>query len=796
MSNTNDLLQAKLQKVYEALGGDAGITPPPDVKDTLGWWLDLISDQLADGTGGAVVPDDYFFTDVTARDAYFSAHPDELKDGVLCCTDSPVALWKYNGTEWKNSSSWVKGPKGDKGSNIEIQNDNTYIQWRVVGADTWNNLVALSALHGADGRDGANGRDGTDGRNGMDGKDGDSVDIQVTETYIQWKHTSDTNWQNLIALSLLKGADGSNGSDGISIAWKGYLSSPPENPEINWAYYNSVDGKSYIWDGLSWNIMTQDGLPGGVSDYNDLTNKPAIDGLTLDSDSTSLNLNIANRINYPAIPFDGTILNVDPPYAIHFNTSVHPLLTPPAPGQPCLFGWSVYGHPLWLFGFFSNDGVTTKVGLFEVTADEIVEIDHIYDGTTWNNGGVWSVRYGIRSDTMQIGSLEGIDLAADITIPSLGTKDLIDIANQKQDKILTDLSEKNKVVVVHGDGGVDGITYELSTDLDSSERKIPNNKTVYQNILAEASNRQNADAALGSRLDRQEGMGGALTAHDFGTLTPTLENLLEYFCVGIWGNYDPAAGTFTWNSTSPKDSTYEIDDVTYTASEIFNNTWFRNTYQETNHRWVITNTPNTNPPAFTVTDVGVDTVGQATSSLAGIAKLYNEVENSNTDGAVTQAAVKTALAGKQKTLVSGTSIKTINNTPVLGSGDIAVIASNFGGYRQDFYNVGSGAQFTLSLNTSWGNNPRSGVLEIMACAEYASGYAQVFIACNSGTANSYGAKILQTYQSSTQSNDHLFEVVSAAGGLLTIKVLNPDSRYSNKIHVAWDSQSDWPLAKI
>jgi hypothetical protein len=40
MPNTNDLLQAKLQKIYGALGRDAGITPPPDVKDTLGWWLE------------------------------------------------------------------------------------------------------------------------------------------------------------------------------------------------------------------------------------------------------------------------------------------------------------------------------------------------------------------------------------------------------------------------------------------------------------------------------------------------------------------------------------------------------------------------------------------------------------------------------------------------------------------------------------------------------------------------------------------------------------------------------------
>jgi hypothetical protein len=156
----------------------------------------------------------------------------------------------------------------------------------------------------------------------------------------------------------------------------------------------------------------------------------------------------------------------------------------------------------------------------------------------------------------------------------------------------------------------------------------------------------------------------------------------------------------------------------------------------------------------------------------------------------------TALGNKQNTLVSGTNIKTVNSNSLVGSGNITVAAANFGGYRQDFYDVVSGAQFTLALNTSWSNNPRSGVLQIMASAEYGNGYAKVFIACNSGTVNGYSAEILETYQSTTMSVDHLFEVVSAAGGLLTFKVLNPDSRYSNKIHVAWDAQSSWPLTKV
>jgi hypothetical protein len=55
MSDTTDLLQSKLQSIFSALGGDAGIALPPDVKDTLGWWLDMIIRQLAyAGTVGGI----------------------------------------------------------------------------------------------------------------------------------------------------------------------------------------------------------------------------------------------------------------------------------------------------------------------------------------------------------------------------------------------------------------------------------------------------------------------------------------------------------------------------------------------------------------------------------------------------------------------------------------------------------------------------------------------------------------------------------------------------------------------
>jgi hypothetical protein len=58
------------------------------------------------------------------------------------------------------------------------------------------------------------------------------------------------------------GNDGAQGPAGLSIKWKGTLSTNPSSPEIDWAYYNSTDKKAYIWDGSAWTVLSQDGATG------------------------------------------------------------------------------------------------------------------------------------------------------------------------------------------------------------------------------------------------------------------------------------------------------------------------------------------------------------------------------------------------------------------------------------------------------------------------------------------------------------------------------------------------------
>ena len=106
------------------------------------------------------------------------------------------------------------GSPGTPGPAIELQTSATHIQWRVVGAASWINLVALADLEGPAGQDGSDGIDGTDGSDGADGVDGREVELQNSGTHIQWRYAGGS-WTNLVALSALQGPAGQDGTDGV-----------------------------------------------------------------------------------------------------------------------------------------------------------------------------------------------------------------------------------------------------------------------------------------------------------------------------------------------------------------------------------------------------------------------------------------------------------------------------------------------------------------------------------------------------------------------------------------------------
>ena len=73
-----------------------------------------------------------------------------------------------------------------------------------------------------------------------------------------------TGWDTLA----VGGSDGSNGEDGRdgvdgkSIIWKGISTSAPSDPDTNWAYYNSTDKVSYVYNGTGWDTLAVGGSDG------------------------------------------------------------------------------------------------------------------------------------------------------------------------------------------------------------------------------------------------------------------------------------------------------------------------------------------------------------------------------------------------------------------------------------------------------------------------------------------------------------------------------------------------------
>jgi hypothetical protein len=147
------------------------------------------------------------------------------------------------------------------------------------------------------GEDGYTPVKGVDYFDGTNGEDGTSIVWKGTYTSVPsdaqngWAYYNSTakasyTYQNGSWYQMsIDGVDGQDGSDGSSIVWKGESSSAPTNPQENWVYKDTDDGKVYIYNGSGWELMVLDGSDGqdgtngsdGLSvfiTYNDSTTTP------------------------------------------------------------------------------------------------------------------------------------------------------------------------------------------------------------------------------------------------------------------------------------------------------------------------------------------------------------------------------------------------------------------------------------------------------------------------------------------------------------------------------------------
>lgn len=158
----------------------------------------------------------------------------------------------------------------------------------------------------------------------------------------------------------------------------------------------------------------------------------------------------------------------------------------------------------------------------------------------------------------------------------------------------------------------------LQGQIDGINEKIPETASA-SNQLATESDINTLQGQIDDNskdIEALQGAGGALTAYNFNTATPTQETLTKYAIDQIW----PGNTNWAWNAANPAASTFtDANGVARTAAEIFNSTWVNNTYDD--HRWQLTNTQNTEPKVFEWADVGRDIVSVATATTAGIVRV-------------------------------------------------------------------------------------------------------------------------------------------------------------------------------
>lgn len=150
-----------------------------------------------------------------------------------------------------------KGEQGEAGKSIEIAVNGDYIQWRVVGDLAWTNLIAVAALKGDKGEQGDKGDQGLQGEKGeqgLPGVDGKNIELGTSETYIQWRVVGTEEWNNLIPISTLVGSAGrginsieftsSTGGDtaGLAGAIDTYTITYSDNTTSTFTIYNGRDG--------------------------------------------------------------------------------------------------------------------------------------------------------------------------------------------------------------------------------------------------------------------------------------------------------------------------------------------------------------------------------------------------------------------------------------------------------------------------------------------------------------------------------------------------------------------------
>ena len=165
------------------------------------------------------------------------------------------------------------------GTSLEIT-VTAMVEGVIYGTSIMTVSKSMAGKDGIDGKDGVDGKNGIDGSNGVDGTNGTSIiwkgdfasHPNSPENGWAYYNTAqkksfvyqDGSWYQMTVDGIdgQDGKDGQDGSNGLSIVWKGDLVTAPSNPQTNWCYRDTNNGKVYIYNGSAWELMVLDGSDG------------------------------------------------------------------------------------------------------------------------------------------------------------------------------------------------------------------------------------------------------------------------------------------------------------------------------------------------------------------------------------------------------------------------------------------------------------------------------------------------------------------------------------------------------
>ena len=256
---------------------------------------------------------------------------------------------------------------------------------------------------------------------------------------------------------------------------------------------------------------------------------------------------------------------------------------------------------------------------------------------------------------------------------------------------ITDLGNGNVRIAATGGGGggvdwgdiggdiedqADLIALLLGYTTDAEFTNAVN--TLTSAINSEANTRSNDDATLQANINI---VAGALTTHENNTANPHAVTKAQ---VGL-GNVPNVDTTTTANITDAANKRF----VTDAQLVVIGNTSNTNTGDET------TASIQSKRPIKTINSNSLEGSGDVALTKSDVG--LGNVDNTSDVNKPVSTAQATAIALKQDTLVSGTNIKTINSSSILGSGNLVISAA----VNQAFRSIGTGFTLAASSGDRW-----------------------------------------------------------------------------------------------